>query len=357
MKGKKVLFLFPYPSGTAGSQRFRFEQYFHYLEEAGFSIKKQSFLDEKTWKILYKKGYTFQKVIGILKGFLKRLFILFSVPSYDYVFIHREATPVGPPIFEWIIAKIFRKKIIFDFDDAIWLPNTSDTNKFIAGFKFHDKTAAICKMAHKVSAGNEYIAEFASKFNENTVVNPTTIDTVNMHNQLKKQDEIPVKIGWTGTHTTLHFLEKTIPTLLKVYQKKPFTLIVIANTEPSFDFPSMEYKVWNKKSEIEDLLSFHIGLMPLTDDPWARGKCGFKALQYMALGIPAIASPIGVNKKIIDDKENGYLCANENEWEAALLHLLNDNRLRVEMGINARKKIERAYSVEANSASFLSFFE
>jgi len=139
----KILILAPYPAKEAPSQRFRFEQYLPALTEAGFEIDFQPFIQLTTWQILYKPGHLLQKALGILKGFVSRKIILFKMGKYDYVFIHREVAPLGPPIFEWIIAKILKKKIIYDFDDAIWLANTSENNKIAAAFKWHHKAINI----------------------------------------------------------------------------------------------------------------------------------------------------------------------------------------------------------------------
>ena len=124
-----ILILAPYPKGEAPSQRFRFEQYLDILTANGISFQYKPFLTEKAWKILYLPGKHAPKAFWILLGFLKRAALLMTVHKYDYVFIHREASPIGPPVFEWLIAKVCRKKIIYDFDDAIWLANTSEQNK------------------------------------------------------------------------------------------------------------------------------------------------------------------------------------------------------------------------------------
>ncbi|CAN5919793.1 hypothetical protein BH24BAC1_BH24BAC1_38200 [soil metagenome] len=168
----KVLFVVPYPEGTAPSQRFRFEQYFPALAERGIQYEVHTFLDRGTWAILYKPGHTLQKAGGILKGFARRIGLLFRVPGFDVVFLHREASPIGPPVFEWFIGQVLRKKIIYDFDDAIWLPNTSDTNKLAAGLKWHQKVGRICGWAWKVSCGNRYLQEYALQFNPQAIVNP-----------------------------------------------------------------------------------------------------------------------------------------------------------------------------------------
>lgn len=352
----KVLFLFPYPHGTAASQRFRFEQYLDFLKEENISYTLAPFLDDSTWKILYKPGYTGVKIIGILKGFFRRVLVLLRAPGYDYVFIHREAAPIGPPVFEWVIAKVLRKRIIFDFDDAIWLANTSENNRLASRLKWHSKTGNICRWAHCVSAGNVYLAEYARQFNPNVVVNPTTIDTTTLHNQLKDQQTSPVVIGWTGTHSTIQYLDFLIPILNRLAQRFEFTFLVISDRKPAFTLSCLQYIPWNKVTEREDLLRMHIGVMPLRDDTWAQGKCGFKALQYMALGIPAVASPVGVNTTIITASVNGFLCQTEDEWEQALAYLLQQPQLRQGMGKAARQRVEAHYSVQANRRTFLDFF-
>ncbi len=356
----KVLFIFPYPHGTAASQRFRFEQYLGFLQQEGIQYKLASFLDEATWKILYKPGHLLRKITGILKGFGRRWLLLWTVPQYDFVFIHREAAPIGPPVLEWIIARVFRKKLIFDFDDAIWLPNTSEQNRIAAGLKWHHKTASICKWAHIVSAGNAYLAAYAHQFTTHVVINPTTIDTVHLHNRVKDQakisEEKKIVIGWTGTHSTIPYLNELLPIIEKLERLYSFTFLVISDREPTFTLRSLRYQPWQKETEIDDLLQFNIGVMPLTDDRWAQGKCGFKALQYMALGIPALVSPVGVNTAIVTDQVNGFVCSTAAEWEKALHQVLTDVDLRTKLGKAAREKVEFAYSVTANRRTFLRFF-
>ena len=353
---KKILFLFPYPQGTAASQRFRFEQYFAELEKNNFQASSQSFLDKATWDVLYKKGHLFLKITGIIKGFLRRFFILFSLRSYQFVFIHREASPIGPPVFEFIISKIFRKKIIFDFDDAIWLPNTSKENKIISFLKWNDKTSLICKWAYKISAGNKYLAGFASKYNQHVIINPTTIDLLHLHNKLKVQNSPTTSIGWTGTHSTLMYLKNIIPVIEKLEKKIKFDFIVICDRDPDFKLTSYKFIRWSKENELDDLLKINVGVMPLVNDEWAKGKCGFKALQYMALGIPAVASPVGVNEEIIETGANGFICYTSEDWEKALEKLLSDANLREKMGRLAYEKVKNNYAVQANCANFLTLF-
>ncbi|GGK57789.1 glycosyltransferase family 4 protein [Rufibacter glacialis] len=353
---QNILFVVPYPSHKAPSQRFRFEQYLDILNDAGYTYDTAPFLDASTWDILYKPGHTLPKVSGIVKGFLRRLILLFKIQKYKFIFIHREATPIGLPWFEWIVAKVLKKKIIYDFDDAIWMPNTSEANKIVAGLKWHHKVGQICQWAYKVSCGNTYLQTYARKFNSESFVIPTTIDTVGHHNRLKEQENEPVVIGWTGTHSTMKYLETIVPVLKKLEEKYSFLFLVISNKEPVFQLKSLRYLPWNKDSEIEDLLRMNIGVMPLVDDQWAKGKCAFKALQYMALGIPALVSPVGMNTEVVDHGINGFICDEPSQWYSALEELLVNSSRRIELGKEARMKIESTYAVTANRLNFLGLF-
>jgi len=354
----KVLFVCPYPTGTAASQRFRFEQYFPLLQALGVAYATAPFLSHRAWQVLYRKGHTWAKIMAVLGGFLRRLGWLFYVGRYDLVFVHREATPLGYPFFEWAVRFLWRKPMVFDFDDAIWLPNTTDTNGWVAWLKFHKKTALICRWAATVSAGNAYLADYARQFNPNVVINPTTLDTEQWHNPAvwpavpKTPDALPI-IGWTGTHSTLPYLQPLLPVLQRLAERYAFQFCVIADQNPDFQLPFYKFIPWQKATEIPDLLQFDIGLMPLTEDAWAKGKCGFKALQYMALGIPALVSPIGVNTEIVQDGVNGFWCHQETDWEAALTKLLQEASLRQRIGIAAREMVVKRFSCQANAANFL----
>ena len=161
----KILFLFPYTVGHAASQRFRFEQYLTILDNEGIYYRLAPFLSERTWRIFYKKGFFFKKSLALFKGFVKRSFILFQVVKYDFVFIHRESFPIGPPIFEWIIGYVFKRRIIYDFDDAIWISNSSESNRFFSPLKSHSNVFKICRLAYKISAGNDYLLNTVKKYN------------------------------------------------------------------------------------------------------------------------------------------------------------------------------------------------
>jgi glycosyltransferase involved in cell wall biosynthesis len=356
----KVLFWVPYPQGESPSQRFRFEQYLPLLQEKGIDYEISAFWDDASWRILYKPGNTFFKLRGFFKGFLRRTVSIFRLGSFSFVFIHREAMPLGPPVFEWV-AWVLGKKIIYDFDDAIWLPNTSAENKIAAWLKWHNKVRSICRWSFNVSCGNEYLCAYARNYSNHVVLNPTTIDTNNVHNptlyQTEQKDNL-VTIGWTGTHSTLKyldFLEPIIQSLEKGFAGK-FRFLVIANKKPALKIQSLEFLPWRKETEIPDLMKLDVGVMPLTDDIWAKGKCGFKALQYMALSVPVVASPVGVNTDIIQHNKNGFLASTEKEWETLLTRLIEDKTLRLQLGVYGRERIVNQYSVKSNQENFMSLF-
>jgi glycosyltransferase involved in cell wall biosynthesis len=407
---KKVLIICPYPDGKAPSQRFRFEQY---LDSEGGNFIQASFWKEDEWPRIYRKGSIQFKVFSTIKGFGRRLRLLFQVRQFDKVFVHREATPIGPPWFEWAVTKLFRKPLIFDFDDAIWLPNSSKANEKLAGkLKFHGKTAKICSWATTVVAGNDFLADYARRYCNDVRIIPTTIDTEHHHNPdlyekigakwfkksarietsaanedpksyqdkpppptaivkpLEASDQQPVAdsrqptantnlpvIGWTGTQSTLKQLTPLFPTLEKIHKKHPFRFLLIADIPPANMPDFVEFRKWKKETEIEDLLEMDIGVMPLYHTDWERGKCGFKALQYQALGIPAVVSAVGVNTEVVKDGETGFICEplpfkEGGEWKHNLSKLLESKELRLSMGGRARLHILQHYSVLSQKSAF-----
>ena len=356
-KKTSIYFIVATPLGILPSQRFRFEHYLPYLGEQGIKYKISHYFSMKTRDVLYKKRNYMGKVMAILPGYAKRFADLFKMIPYNYVYIHREVAPVGPPIYEWIISKVLRKKIVYDFDDAIWLPTMSEHNKKFRFIRSFTKIGKICKWSYLVTVGNRFLGDYAGKFSNNVQVIPTVVNTDTIHGELQNQDTNRPAVGWTGSFTTLVYLNKILPVLQRLQERIDFTFYVIADQDPKLPLKNYQFIRWKRDTETEDLLRFHIGLMPLTDDVISRGKCGFKAIQYMALGIPPLVSPVGVNTDIVQDDKNGYICDQENEWEEKLEKLLLQAELRQRIGAAARKKIEQHYSVYSTKDLFLSIFK
>lgn len=357
---KKILFLTPYPVNRSPSQRFRLELFFPILKQHGYDIRISSFLTNENWTVFYQKGRIVPKLIALIRGTFTRLCDVPAALNYDLVFIHREALPLGPPMIEWLLTVVFRKRVIYDFDDAIWLTDRQES-WFARVLKWRHKTQQICTWAYNVSCGNAYLYDFASQFNSRVFLVPSVVDTESHHNPnlfsaLKRPDMITV--GWTGSHTTLKYLADVADVLFELRSENKFlNIVIISNQKP--DTPPLStfnFIEWNSKTEIEDLICFDVGIMPLPDDPWTRGKCGFKIIQYMALGIPAVASPVGVNKNIINHGVDGFLASSKEEWKRYISQLTRDESLRKLMGRRGRLKIVDHYSVKSSTRSFLSLF-
>ncbi len=357
----KILFLVPYPHGWSPSQRFRLEQYLPALDSRQYEWTLKSFWTLRSWQGLFVSGQTGHKILGILWGYTRRFSILFSISQYKFVFIHREATPLGPPVIEWVISHVFRKKIIYDFDDAIWLKDNPQESLFFEWLKWRSKVRSICRWSFAISAGNEYLCEYARRFNSHVFYNPTTIDTEHLHNPAlfaRNVDPARITIGWTGSHSTLKYLKQVEPVLHRLMLRfDSLAFVCVADRPPEIEIPRMQFVQWSKETEIQALVNIDIGIMPLPDDEWANGKCGFKALQYMALQKATVASPVGVNTSIIQPGVNGFLANTEADWENYLTLLITNEMLREQMGQKGRQRVEEYYSVVSNTPLFLSLFE
>ena len=355
-KAKRLHFLLIYPLHTVPSQRFRFEQFFPYFKKAGFDCSANCFYDEKTFSLLYARGGKVRLVIGMFACFIRRCGHMFTLGKYDYILIQRGAAPFGPPVFEWVIRYIYRKPIIYDFDDAIWLQPEKKPSRIFKWIKSYSKVGKICRWAHIVVTGNQYLAAYARKFTERVKVIPTVVDTEKKSTPGSLSPNKKTVIGWTGSHSTLLYLQHLEPLLTRLQNKYDFELMVIANKPPQFQELNFHFIPWSEEAEVKELNKIDIGIMPLPDDEWTKGKCGFKAIQYMALQKPAVASAVGVNSEIIDSGVNGFVCRTEREWEEALEMLLKDERLRQEMGKAGRKKIVEQYSTRSQTSAFIGLF-
>ena len=351
------MFLVPYPIESAPSQRYRFEQYLEHLSENGFSWDFYAFFDQSTWDVLYKEEHFSIKIAGTIFGLAKRFLLLFRIRKYNWVFIHREAIPFGPPWYEWVLHRIFNKRLIYDFDDAIWLKQTSEANTWAGLVKPRDKTAKICGMSEKICVGNFYLASYARNYNQHVTVIPTTINTTSKHSQVKKHNaNDKIVIGWTGTHSTIPYLDLVVDAIAALERSYSIRFMIICDKPPDFKLKSMEFKEWSKEEEVEDLMQFDIGLMPLPKSEWALGKCGLKALQYMALGIPAVVTGFGANVHIVTHGVEGFQCHSESDWVKYIEMLIINSKLRKQMGVQGREKVVNKYSVESNFQSFVSLF-
>lgn len=357
MSVRRVLYISMHRPDRSPSQRFRFEQYIEFLKQHGWDYDFSFLITPEDDKVFYKPGHFFRKGFIFLKCFLKRLRDVWRANRYDIIFIQREAFMTGSVFFERCFARS-RAKVIFDFDDSIWLQNVSDANKRFSFLKDASKTSKIIALSDMIFAGNRYLANYASGFNNNIRIVPTTIDTDEYRRLELPQKDNAVCIGWSGSITTIQHFKFAIPALTRIKQKYGNRVKIKAIGDASYrnDELNVISLNWNKADELKELSSFDIGIMPLPDDEWAKGKCGLKGLQYMALEIPTIMSPVGVNMEIIRNGMNGFLAASEDEYVEIISNLVEDATLRKKIGKAGRNTIEESYSVNAWRDTYLRYF-
>ena len=355
-ESKSILFIVNNRKDRSPGQRFRFEQYLAFLEANGYRCEFSPLLNERDDKIFYAPGNYFRKFLILLNSYVKRTGNLLKARNYDAIFVFREAVYTKSTFFEKQFAK--RSKVVFDFDDSIWLQNVSEANKRFAFLKNAGKTKDIIGYSHLVIAGNEYLADYARKFNRNVVIIPTTIDTEEYVRSTNSRKDETVCIGWSGSKTTIQHFSHAIEALKIVKEKYGNRISIRVIGDENYENKMLEIQglPWKKTTEIADLSAIDIGIMPLPDDEWSKGKCGLKGLQYMALEIPTIMSPVGVNSVIIQDGENGMLAATTEEWVIKLSQLIEDKELRMRLGKAGRKTVAEGYSVEALKNRYLLLF-
>ena len=312
-------------------------------------------LDERSDKTFYG-GNIFGKIRMGLACACQRWKDIRRAGQFDYIFIYRDAFFFGT-FFEKRL-KRSGAKLIFDFDDSIWLKDENPGQSVFQKLKNPLKTNTIISLCDVAIAGNEYLRDHAKQFCRNVPIIPTTIDLEEYSPIEVKKDENRVCVGWSGSLTTIKHFESAIEALARV--KSEFDNVyfkVVGDGKYSNDKLDVKGLPWKKQTEIEDLCEIDIGIMPLPDDDWSKGKCGLKGLQYMALGIPTIMSPVGVNSDIVQDGVNGMLASSEDEWVKKLSLLVQAKELRKTMGEAGRVTVLKEYSVVANKNKWLEVFQ
>jgi glycosyltransferase involved in cell wall biosynthesis len=354
----KILFAAVHPPGRVPSQRFRFEQYVPFLAEHGMPTTFAPLIRPDEYGVMYGSKQLARKAWIGARGMGRRASDVLRLRDFDIVVVQREAIQFGTALFERVVARA-RPRLVFDFDDAIWLPNASSANSRLAWLKNARKTSRIIDASDMVFAGNDYLAEYARQFNPAVEVVPTTIDTQQYVPRPERIRENGLTIGWSGSMTTMEHFKPFVPVLKRLRDRLGDRVRFELIGDPTYREPELGIvgREWSAATEVEDLARFDIGVMPLPDDEWSRGKCGLKGLQYMALEIPTVMSPVGVNSKIITDGENGLLASSENEWVDKLTQLVESAELRRDLGREARRTVEERYSVRSQRHRYLSLLQ
>jgi glycosyltransferase involved in cell wall biosynthesis len=339
-----------HPPDTSPGQRYRLEQWQPHLRDRGVNLHLDHLFHEMA-PVRALWGRPSPSALGRLAAeSMKRVRRLLSAPAPDAYVLFREATMFGPAFIEALMKR--RAPIIFDLDDAVWLlPDDYNPWSIKNLVRMPGKTRWIMRNAAAVSAGNDFIADFARTLCDRVAVVPTTIDINGPYARQKQHSaDRELVVGWSGSHSTAMYIRNMLPALAEIAQRMPFRLLVIGAEvqHPGLD---IECRPWRSATEVDDLLDIDIGLMPLVEDAWSSGKCGLKALQYMALGIPPVVSPIGVNTQIVRHGVNGFLASTPAEWRQAI-EMLRSPEKRVELGSAARDTVRAGYTPEIAAERF-----
>jgi len=348
----KVLLLSRY-GHLGASSRVRSYQYLPYLKAQGIDVKVLPILNNDYVKSVYFGRN--KPVFSILGAYLRRLWYIFNSHQFDLVWVEKEIFPWVPAIAEAVLSN-FKVPYVADYDDAIFHRydmNHLHTVRFFLGRKI-DK---VMKNASIVIVGNEYLADRSRQAGVRRIEYlPTVVDLEKYSGYQSTCHSNLITIGWIGTPVTQGYLQKIAHSLSVVCQRDWARVVLIGANNPQFQNVPVVIRSWSEETEVAGIQDFDIGIMPIPDDPWERGKCGYKLIQYMACGKPVVASPVGANTEIVKHGVNGFLAGSPREWLEALTILRDNPSLRRKMGVAGRKMVEKEYCIQVTAPRLVSIF-
>ncbi len=343
----RVLALASYPVEAAAT-RYRLEQFVGPLGERGIELEVRPFLSSRQFGSLYRRDQLPRTAAGLVASAFRRFGDVARARRADVILVQREAMMFGPPLFEWLTTRVGRRPMVLDLDDATYVSYTSPTyGRLASSLKWFSKTDDLIRWARVVTCGNRYIAEYVEGKGSRARVIPTVVDTEKFRPAPPAEGrDIPV-LGWIGTHSTFQYLKAIFPALQELARSHSFRLKVVGAGTREIDLPGVEVESldWSLEREIADFQSFDIGLYPIVADEWSQGKSGFKAVQYMAVGIPYVVSPVGTCAELGEAGVTHLEATSPAEWTAALSRLLADEEGRRRMGSAGRRHAVEHYTV------------
>jgi glycosyltransferase involved in cell wall biosynthesis len=351
----KVLALASYPAEAAAT-RYRLAQFVAPLAERGIELTIHPFIDAKLFGRLYQPGAWLRNVAGLIKSAVLRFNELLAARGADVVLIQREAMIFGPPLIEWLTTRAAKRPMVLDLDDATYVSYTSPTYGGAgSALKWFGKTDDLIRWAALVTCGNRSIAEYVESKGALARIIPTVVDTAVFRPAPRHDDDHPVVLGWIGTHSTFPYLQSIFPVLSELARQHKFRLKIVGagKDEVSVTGVEVENLPWSLEREVSDFQSIDIGLYPidasLYSGKWASGKSGFKAIQYMAVGIPYVATPVGGSAEIGEPGTTHFFATTNDEWRQALAALLSDVDRRQRMGAAGRRHAVEHYELQAQA--------
>lgn len=359
--GRRMLVLCPFPQGVAAGQRLKYEQYFDDWRRLGWHIDVSSFMDEAMWKVAYEPGRLDRKILGVLRGHGRRLLDLLRVHRYDLVYVFMWVTPFGSSVMERTVRRLARR-LVYDVEDNVVvgqaLPVGYNPNAIVARLKGPGKAAFLIRHADHVIASSPFLRDVCLERHGARAATyiSSSIDTERF---VPRAGTAPAKVtvGWTGTFSSRVYLDSLRTVFQRLARRVDYRLRVIGNFD--YELPGVDLEVirWSKEREVEDLQGIDVGVYPLPQDEWVMGKSGLKAIQYMAFGLPTVASDAGMTPMIIRDGVNGLLVRTEDEWVVALERLILDPPLRQRLGQAARRDAVARFSTAAISGEYRQVIE
>ena len=336
------------------SSRYRFYQFLPYLEEEGFDVLVSPLFNKKYINSLYS-DQSKMKFLDLISAYYSRIFKLLFDRNYDLIWLEKEMLP-------WISASIEKLlsqtsvPYVIDYDDAVFHRYDLHQN-FLVRALLSSKIRKIMSRATTVIAGNQYIADYAERNGTRRIrILPTVVDT-DFYVAKTPQKNDNFTIGWIGSPSTSRHISIAAEALTNFCREKNVEFRAMGALQRDLDEIPGKMVPWNEESEVEELYRFDVGIMPLSDTPWERGKCGFKLIQYMACGLPVVASPVGINKEIVEHGVNGFLASSTEEWVKYLGILKGDPELCRTMGVAGRGIVEEKYSLEKVAPKLVSILK
>ncbi len=347
----KILIL-PRYEPQAASSRYRFYQYIPYLNAQGWDVTVKPLLSNNYIKYLYDKMPL--PVGEILLEYFKRIIQLLNKKTFDLIWLQQELLPWIPSVFENLLVR-GNTKIVADYDDAFF--HRYDQNKsFFIRSLLKNKIDSVMEYADMVLAGNNYLLERAKLSNDKVKLFPTVVDINKFKNSNPIKDNF-FTIGWIGSPGTAKYLKIIEDALKEVSLDKNIRINLIGVNKINLSGVSINHIKWDENTEVEEISKFDVGIMPLPDNPWERGKCGFKLIQYLSCNLPVIGSPVGVNREIIINGVNGFQANSKDEWIKYIRILKDDKELTLKMGKNGRRFVEEKYSLQGNVVKLINHFK
>lgn len=355
---KKIVAFVPNILNFSPGQRIRIETWAKHLDKFGWEVEFFPFEDESLNEIFYKPGNNTKKSLRLMRCFLNQAKNVIANHKCDVVFIYREASLIGPALLERVL-KYRNIPIVYDLDDPIFLPYISPVNKKFSLLKFSKKTHSLFRFSDHIISINGIIGDYAKKYNPHVTVIPNFVDVSTYKPGIRQEGaEInDVRIGWTGSISTLQNLDVLKGPLRILQQESGVKIRLIANGTTKLEGVELEQKAWSADKEVSYLQDCDIGIVPLTYLEWNPWKFFLKTIQYMAIGLPVVAQKIGSNSEVIEDGVTGFLVESEEEWLEKLRLLIKDRSLRLKIGAAARKVAVKKYSVEAQMPQVAAVFD